>query len=103
MRIIRIKISICIALAVLLETVAFSQSIDSVYYTLINEGDVLTACQDVIEEDSCYYAFTQNIIDPIAHFSTLLKYDKKLNLIHKKQLMLGDSNMIVKVLPTKDA
>ncbi|NLE62333.1 MAG: T9SS type A sorting domain-containing protein [Bacteroidales bacterium] len=103
MRIIRIKISICIALAVLLETVAFSQSIDSVYYTFINEGDVLTACQDVIEEDSCYYAFTQNIIDPIAHFSTLLKYDKKLNLIHKKQLMLGDSNMIVKVLPTKDA
>ncbi|MDY0014786.1 MAG: T9SS type A sorting domain-containing protein [Bacteroidales bacterium] len=103
MRIIRIKISICIALAILLKFNVFSQSVDSVYYTLINEEDVLTACQDVIEEDSCYYVFTQNIINPIAHFSTLLKYDKKLNLIHKKQLMLGDSNMIVKVLPTQDA
>jgi len=103
MRINRIKTSICIALAILLKFNVLSQSIDSVYYTLINEEDVLTACVEVIEEDSCYYAFIQNIIDPIAHFSTLLKYDKNLNLIHKKQLMLGDSNMIVKVLSTQDA
>jgi hypothetical protein len=103
MRLKRIKTTICIAFAILLEINASSQSVDSIYYTLIDEEDVLTACEEVIEYDSYYYAFIQNIIDPISHFSTILIYDKELNLIQRKRIMLGDSNMIVKVLKHQNA
>ncbi|MBP7103323.1 MAG: hypothetical protein KBA86_08750, partial [Bacteroidales bacterium] len=99
MRIIRIKISICIALAVLLETVAFSQSVDSVKYVLIDKDPILTACSDVIEKDSNYYVFTDNINKEYLHFSSVNIFDNNLNFLKEKQLWNDSNKMLVKILP----
>jgi len=99
MRLNNSKHTICLLIAILLKIIGFSQSNDSIKYVLIDKGSILTACSDVIEKDSTYYVFTDNINEDHLHFSSINIFDNNLNFIKEKQLWVDSNKMLVKILP----
>ena len=59
----------------------------------------MTACSDVIEKDSNYYVFTDNINKEYLHFSSVNIFDNNLNFLKEKQLWNDSNKMLVKILP----